>query len=109
MAADELRGNVGNDVGRRKAPADHEPDGDRRIEVGARYRPDGIGHDRHREPEGERDAQDADAGGVGDGRAAAEKDQEKGADRLGSELLAVHTAPRVRRPRADCAEPRAWA
>ena len=98
-AADDLGDDVGNHLRFRMPSADDQPDGDRRIEVAAGDVADGVGHGQHREAEGERDTDEADAqadGGLADPRyetrredraAAAAEDEPEGAEELGGQFV----------------------
>ena len=59
--ADHLREDVRDHLADAKPPAGTQTDRHRRIEVPARHVPDGIHHGEHREAEGERHAEKADA------------------------------------------------
>ena len=85
--AHKLRQDIGQQLRRREAPADGQPDRDGRVEMPARDAADRIGHRHHGQPEGQGHAQKADPdlgeGGGQHGTAAAAKDQPECAERLG--------------------------
>lgn len=80
-AADELGGHVGGQLFGGEALAHDQADRNRGVEVAARNMADRVGHGEHREAEGERDAEQADAdlgeAGGQDGATAATKNEPK--------------------------------
>ncbi len=85
--ADDLRDGVGQDVLPGEAAACRQANRDGRVEVTARDVADGIGHREHRQAEGERHAEQADAhvreAGSDHGAAATSEGEPEGADALG--------------------------
>ena len=90
-AADHLGDPVGDELAPGEAAADGEAERDRRVEVAAGDRADGVGHGEHGQAEGERDAGEADAelgeAGGEHGAAAAAEHEPEGAECLGSKFL----------------------
>ena len=61
MRAGDLGDDVGRQLASREAPAQPEPERDGGVEVAARDVAERVGHGQHGQPEGERDAGEADA------------------------------------------------
>jgi hypothetical protein len=60
-AADHLRDDVRQQLVAGEPLPEEQPDADRRVEVAARNVPNSVRHRQHGQPEGERDADEADA------------------------------------------------
>ena len=84
-AADQLCADVGQDVLPGQATRGSDAEGDGRVEVAARDRPEGIGADEHDEADRQGDSENADVGGGEDRGADEGDDEEERSDGLGDE------------------------